>query len=698
MKKILHTLIILTCSISLWGQKHETEVQDTLDPAYSTAYKTIKREVGMTRIDIKEAVMVSSPMGEGDVIKFIQTLPGISIGGEGTSAIYVRGGNIGNNTITLDDVPLYGYGHLLGLTTAFSPDIVGNMDFYVGGFEGESNNLLASHIKVTSKDGNFTRYTGNGSISNFIVSASSSGPIVKNKLSYLVAGRISPFGLEYQAFSSILKESPLLFEQFNASVYDVFGKLTYRISDKIDLRGSIFHSKDGYMYGEPKSLDNLAWDNLTGNLNLEYRINEKWMFRSVASYNDYGSLQEQEKELNGSQNSLSIKSSIYEIMIREVAQYNIAPGMSLKFGITGKFNRFNPGSSKYYEGSDLEKGDSIPYSDKISNTFLGTPFIQYELAKENKYRFMLAARYNIFVNSDKKYSFQTLIHNPEVSAIANYSFFPWLGAEASFDYISQYFHTLEGIPLGWSLDMIIPSSDDYKPETSIQYYLGLFSNIGQHHRISVGAYFKKMKNLVYFADATNFFSASAPNWQDNIKTGDGFGKGIEILYEKSGNVLTYRIAYTLSESRRKFPTINRGNSFRAKYDRPHILNANVNYKIIDHEEFKLSANSLFVFQSGHLESVRSAVFPGILPGWGEEIPLDYYSSPNNFRMPNYIRWDIGCNMNFIRKKTRHTLNVGIYNLLNRFNPFSLYYNSELLEWQMMALFPIMPNFYYKIEF
>ena len=139
------------------------------------------------------------------------------------------------------------------------------------------------------------------------------------------------------------------------------------------------------MYGEPKSLDNLAWDNLTGNLNLEYRINEKWMFRSVASYNDYGSLQEQEKELNGSQNSLSIKSSIYEIMIREVAQYNIAPGMSLKFGITGKFNRFNPGSSKYYEGSDLEKGDSIPYSDKISNTFLGTPFIQYELAKENSY-------------------------------------------------------------------------------------------------------------------------------------------------------------------------------------------------------------------------------------------------------------------------------------------------------------------------
>lgn len=698
MKKLLTILFIITGPIVCFGQNVDIEVADTLDAAYTSAHRTIVKEAGLRRINVDETILIPSPMGEGDVIKFIQTLPGISTGGEGSSAIYVRGGNMGNNSITIDGVPLYGYGHLLGLTTVFSPDIVQNMDFYVGGFDGESGNLLASHIKISTIDGDFLKYHANGSVNNFMASSSVSGPIVKDKLTFVLSGRISPFGLEYQAIKGLLKDSPLMFEHFQTSVYDLYGKLSYRISPKITLRGSVFNSNDRYLYGNSStSIDNMKWSNLVSNLNLEYSINDRWYFKSIASYTKFNSRQNQKKILNGVNNELTINSTIYELMAKEMVLFQITPLMDIKFGITGKFSRFNPGSSKFYEGTSWDEGEDIPYVNKYSNNFLGTAFLEYEFTRQNKYRLMVAGRYNFFLKGDDKYTPEPLIHNPEVSVVASYSFAPWLGVEATFDYLTQYYHTLEGIPLGWSLDLIVPSSSKHAPEKAIQYYLGLFSNIGKQHRISIGAFYKEMKNLVYFAEATDFFTSGVANWEDDIKIGTGTGRGIELLYEKSGERLNYRIAYTLSESMRNFPDMNLGEDFRSKFDRPHILNANATYLISDKEGFKFALSTSFALQSGHLETVKSATYPGYLPGWNGEITLDYFSGPNNYRMPTYIRWDIGANLKFIREKTTHTLNIGIYNTLNRFNPFSLYYNAETMQWQMMALFPIMPNFSYRIE-
>ncbi len=687
----LLALFFIPCSIM--GQDVK-EIKDTLCSAVVIADSIISRPAGLIRIDPIDTRKMITALGEGDVIKYIQTLPGISTGVESSSSFYVRGGNIGNNVVTLDGVRIYGYGHLLGITSVFSNKTVGNVIFNVGGFEAESGNLLSSHIKVETKDGNFKKIEGEGSVSNFIVSGYASAPIVKDKLSFVASARVSPLSLEYTAGKSILEHYTNAFNDIEAGIYDLFGKITYKISPRNKVSGEIFYSMDKFGYGNQKgtSYDQMKWHNLIANIQWDFIINNNMVLKTKVSYNDYGSEQNQEKNLESVYNRLGVESNIKEITFGNTIKYIFDTGWNIKAGIRGNISKFHPGSSKVYD----DEGSSVIDNNNDSDNLITTIFGELEYNNEHWGHLMLAARGNGFVsNRGKSNEYKT--YNPELSISANKLITEWMGVETTFDYLSQYYHTLEGIPLGWSLDMIVPSSNTLKPEQSLQYYGGVYFKFKKNRSASIGGYYKTLKDVIYFSKATDFFGSQLSSWNSYIETGKGTSWGIELLYEKRGAKLNYKISYTYSKTDRKFDYVNLGRTFHAKYDRPHILNVTADYLFINKSHKEFGTNLLFTFQSGNMESVKSATFIGEMPG-GKDVILDYYSGINNLRLKNYIRLDIGCYAKFKRTKVTHLVKVGIYNVMNRHNHFSLYYNNDENQWKQIYIFPLVPSLNYTIEF
>lgn len=691
-------LTIIAISLIPYIQGHaQQEKIDTLHAASISADKKVVR-TGERIVRPAEFLGITSAVGAGDVIKFIQTLPGISTGAEGSSAIYVRGGNIGSNLITLDGVPVYGSSHLLGFTSAYSPDIVSETLFQVGGFTSEEGNLTASHISVTSKDGDFNKFSGKVSVSNFLQGGSISTPLIKDKLSFIGSLRISPIGAELSAVKRMTEALDSV-SGIKATSYDAYGKLKWKINRRQNLSFSVFNSLDsyGYRYGADSD-ERMRWGNLITTLGHEFSPDGNLFLRSSLSYNSFTNYQAMRKTMGGEDNSLGMRSSLDELTLLSTASKTSGSGISLQGGIKARLARFNPGSSSAYTDALMKPVCPASESD-IVRTLLVTVHGQVEKGKESLYLIRAAGRLNMFRSwrlqdhsSDKTYL------TPEASLLGRVNLSKWMGVEATADWTAQHYHTLEGIPIGWSLDMTVPSDIKLAPERALQGYAGLFMTKG-NHRLTLGGYYKTMSGLIYFADATQIFSSAAAGWRHGIKTGKGLSRGIETLYEYDSERLRGRLAYTLSKTDRTFEEVNNGVTFPAKFDRRHILNITAEYVISKQERREFGVNTFFTYQSGHWATVPEGQYSGSLIHGSHEITIDYFTTIHNRQMPAFIRWDIGA---FLRYGigTRHpgTLNVGIYNVLNRHNAYSITYDTNERTWKQMSLFPIMPSLSWTMSF
>lgn len=691
MKKIV--LIILMIPMVLHGQGADG-VRDTIQASYKSASRTAVAESGRYSISGSTLKRISSPMGEADVIKYIQILPGIATGAEGSSSIYARGGNGGNNLITLDGVPIYSTSHLLGLTTSFSQYIVQSTDFYIGGFTSEEGNVTSSHLKMSSSDGDLRNTGGEVSVSNLMLGAGVSTPIIKDKLSFIGSIRISPLGLEYRAFRNVINKNQNVFDNLSLSAWDAFAKFKYLIDSKSSVSLSVFGMSDSYSIEKAEtSANDFGWTNTFANLNYDRKDFYGFDVNARFSYSYNGSRQSMMKLLGSAYNRLEIRNVINDVLLSADAEKNLGKYKKLKFGVKAKTAVMNPGSSRKYEG--YSKWEYTPLSNNTSASLLLTAHGQIEWERPDVYSFRAAARLNAYIC--KMGVAPALLANPEISLMSKYHVQKNFGFEATLDYLTQYYHTLEGIPLGWSLDMIVPSDRVNRPEHSHQAYLGLFGDMDKHH-IRLGAYAKYMQNLVYYPDAKNLFTQGLVGWHENVKTGTGSSYGMEFLYEKTGTILSYKLAYTLSKTDRLFKDLNEGKSFPAKFDRRHIANAQIDYAFVNNENLRMSLSSQFTFQSGHWETLSD----GYILAWDvmkdQEIMVPHVSGTNNYKMPDYIRWDNSVCAEFSSRRVSHIVKIGVYNTLNRHNPFMILYDEKTDKWKTLSLIPIMPNIYYCVSF
>ena len=671
----------------------EGALHDTLRAARVEADRFVRRDAGTRIVALPEIRTMVSVTGEADAIKYVQTLPGVSTGAEGSSAIYVRGGNIGSNLTTIDGVALYGGSHLLGMTSAYPTDIVSSISFRMGGFHGDESNITASHIGLWTKDGNFTKKEYSVSVSTFILGGTVSMPLVKDKVSFIGSVRVSPLGPAFRAVQSAAGGALDSLSRPRAVIYDVFAKAKWLMDNDNSLSVSVFNSVDGYSYvygGD--SEESMGWNNFIVNARHEGSF-RGWALEDGAAYNRFSGRQGIIRDMNGTLNNLAIVSSVDELTVDAVLSRSLGGGGDLRLGARERFAIFNPGTSSTFSGSGPLKPLDSPRSDHISHSSVTTVHGQWDLARDG-YELMASARLNLYAADEALNPRWSSFFNPEGGLLAKADVTKWLAVEATADWTTQYYHTLEGIPVGWSVDLLVPTAPSRPPEHALQFYAGLFTSFGQHH-ITLGAYDKKMYNLVYFLDAGQLFSPAIAGWSSNIKVGTGTSRGVEFLYEKDGGRLDWRVAYTLSKTDRTFAEVNMGETFPAKFDRRHILNVTTSYTIADNSRRSIALTGLYTYQSGHWETVASGEILAMTLT-GEEVVLDTFTGINNYEMPPYIRLDLGCSFTF-KGKHLQTLNLGVYNVLNRHNPFSVIYDDRSREWRQVSLIPIMPSFSYRIQ-
>ena len=689
-RKLIFLVFLLLLSVASRAQEPIVQKQDTITQSVIVATKS--REASIHVVDLKKIPFVY-PAGEPDAIKFVQTLPGIATGVEGSAAFYARGGNYGNNIVSLDGTTLYGSSHLLGLTTVVPTSIVGETRFQIGGFSGEDANFTASIVELQSKDGDMERTRGAFSVSTTMVGGEVSVPLVKGKASILAAGRFAPLGWEYGLVRPLFSSDIQAPDTLKTIVADAFAKFSLNTRSGGLLHVSGFYSMDAYRFSLTEGSDDLIrWQNLIGSAHWQQPLGERTIFKVRASINDYNSLQAMiRKSVNST--TLQMMSALTEGTLSAGMEYIPSAGRTLRSGLDVRIAHFNPGAYK-----QTHQVNGFVEIDHPRNAQVYGLYAEWEESRNARLNFRAAVRGNLY-HADGYTTF-----HPELRTMLRYYLTDGLSLQMTFDETVQYYHTLEGLPTGWSLDMKVPSSLRTKPERSSQLYGGVSWEKGGFHAVA-GMYGKYMRNLIYFANAADFFGSAITAWEEQILTGNGQSYGMELQAGLQRGRLDASLAYTLSKTDRTFPGLNESRPFPAKFDRRHILSLNGTIVFGSQERLDHGFTTLVSFYSGHMESLKSGVYQGFMPGmepgddWYDRFEWrNYYSHPNNYRMPYYFRWDIGYYLHLKGRRADHRINAGIYNVTNRHNAATLFYDEHAATYKQLSIFPLMPSLNYTLTF
>ena len=697
MKTIQYIVAAFLASLTICGiPLSAQDVRDTLRESTITESLMHKVEPGRHNLNHASIGRTVSAIGEKDAVKYVQTLPGISMGIEGGNAYFARGGNLGGNMLTLDDIPVYGSGHLFGLTSVYSPEIVDNIDIAIGGFSSDEDNLTASHVRVKTTDEFFNSLKGNASASSFMLGGSAGKRILDNNTSLFAAARISPAQLEWYAMKGLASSE---LKDLSTGVYDIFLKMSTVKDANTKNYLSFFNSLDAYRYSYGSATDNSArWANLILNWWRERTYKDGSKDTRGLSFNRYSGMQASYVN-DDTENALAIRSALDELEYRILIEKSLSRRKSVSRGAKIRLDRYSPGSTVHIDGPGVIVPKASVMNGNYKYRLSAVAHIQEIWRRKGKYEVKAAGRIAAMLYPDRTSDdgFR-VIPSPSASFSARKFFGKHFGLEATLDYLTMYNHVLEGIPMGWSIDMLVPSDIRIAPEHTAQGYSGLFSSFG-NNSITAGAFYKRLWNLAYFEDAASLFSPSLAGWENNIVVGDGWSYGAEFLYEYHSASLSGRVAYTWSKTDRRFPGINNGEIFPAKFDRRHILNVGAEYVLREDNEREMGFSAFFTYQSGLKETVPEGELSTFDFFGNPSVPMSVFSgSINNYTMPAYIRMDAGVFLRFKKAVHPSVLNVGIYNILNRHNPFAVYYDTEDKVCKQISLFPILPSFSYRVEF
>lgn len=641
------------------------EILDSLEAARVTGLRRMQRDVGVMLTTPENLRATASPLGEGDALRWVQALPGVATGADGTSAFYVRGGNSGGNLLTVDGIPVYGYSHLLGITSILPSDVIGTARFVKGGFGGAQGNFSSSHIALQTVEPRPEQKEVTVTLNNFLAGAGATLPVGK-KGAIVAAGRISPLSIEYQALKGLMQGGLGDLDGLGAGVFDLFSKFSWHFNEKDRISASVLGSMDRYAFQTTDGSDErMGWGNLIGALQSQHERSWGTVHLS-ASYNGYRSIQQQNKYYLGQNYVFSLTSLLDEISLSADGIFPLGNGFELDAGIKLRLGGFAPGQP----GKEIDRKWAALTSGYIQGIW-----------RTRRMNVDGGIRLNAFKNG------QTVLV-PDFNFSAKWVPLPFLAIEGTLDRISQFYHTLEGLPLGWTMDVIVPASSSLPAEELWQGYGGVEFSFGRN-QLSVGAFIRRMENLIYYKNAGDLFSGAQTAWEEAAEAGKGQAQGLEVLFEHSGKDIYAKASLTLSKATRSgFATVNEGRPFHAAFDRRVVASAMVEWRRVS-----LS----FVYQDGNWVNGRGERYEMPLPD-GESVPLEYYSSINNHQMPPLIRLDATYSLKWTWGQVANEVKLGVCNLLNHFNPYTVYYDTKAGVWKEMALLPILPNFSWRIKF
>lgn len=680
-----------------------------------------KTQMGAVSIPIQQIEKLPTFLGERDLVKVVQMLPGVQ-NQEGSSGMYVRGGGPDQNLILLDGVPVYNVNHLLGFFSVFNSDAISHVELTKAGFPARYGGRLSSVLDIRMKEGNNQKITGSASIGLISSKLTLEGPIVKDKTSFIFSGRRTYLDiLAKPIIKAISKEQTGSAINAGYYFYDLNAKINHTFNDKNRLFLSAYTGKDkAYIVDEAKYSDykykeaaKLFWGNLTTALRWNYIVNPKLFANTTLTYSRYGFVTGFSDQNEYTNQGVTIKdfssfeynSGIYDVGGKIDFDYLPSPNHYVRFGINHIYHTFSPGIStlKYQDANEdttVSAGQEDIYSHESS------VYIEDEMKLGALLKVNLGLHGSLFqVNGKSYFNFQ-----PRVSL--NYLLSEKTSLKASYSRMAQYIHLLTNATVGLPTDLWVPVTDSIKPMLGDQYSLGIAHTLNKTYEISLEGYYKDMQNIIEYKDGVSFLT-DGTDWQKKVEMGKGWAYGAELFVQKKTGKLTGWVGYSLSWTNRQFTNINFGEVFPYKYDRRHDISIALLYDFSE----KFNMGLTWEYGTGNAITLPVSTYP-IASGINNTMndPYNYYYNPtvnyyqekNSYRTPAYHRMDIS--FNFVKKLSwaERTWNISIFNLYNRLNPFYIAFEEDYEDYTgngtltkklfQYSLFPIIPSFSYNLKF
>jgi hypothetical protein len=650
-------------------------------------------QMGLNKIDMRDLDNVPVLFGEKDVLKTIQLLPGVKAGGEGNTGFFVRGGAADQNLILLDEATVYNSSHLLGFFSTFNADAIKDVSLYKGGMPAQYGGRLSSVLDVKMQDGNNKQFGVEGGIGLIASRIKVEGPIVKDKGSFMISARRTYIDLLLKASSdSSLNSNTLNF-------YDINAKLNYKFDDRNTVYLSGYFGQDNIGI---KDLFANDWGNTTATLRLNHVFTDKLFSNTSFIYNKYNYA----VELLSNDNNARITSLIRDFNFKEDLQY-FSNRHTIRFGVqathhqiapsditTSAGSSFNPLSIENRYGLELAAyvSDEWALTDKL-NLLYGLRLSSFSLLGPGTFNSYDAAGEITEATTYAGGKFVKSYIYPEPRFSASYSLTEENSIKVSYNRNTQNIHILTNANAGSPTDQYVMSSNNIKPEIADQVAMGYFKNAKDNSfQFSAELYYKWMQNQIDYRDGAQLIANS--DVESQLLYGIGRAYGLELYAKKTKGKLTGWISYTLSKTERQIDGINQGNYFNAKQDRTNDL------ALVGIYNF----NPRWTFSANYIYSTGNAVtYPAGKYNVGG-LTTYYYTERNANRMPYTSRLDVSATLKSKQtKKYQASWSFGLYNALNRKNPYSIQFRDKQndptqTEAVQTSLFGIIPSVTYNFKF
>ena len=689
-----------------------TELDAVLITAEESEQLNIRSpQMSVSKVNVETIKKMPVVLGEVDLIKSIQLLPGVTSGAEGTGGFNVRGGAADQNLVLLDEAIIYNTSHLFGFFSVFNADAIKDVKLYKGGIPSKFGGRVSSVLDVRQKDGNSKEFNINGGIGFISSRLAVEGPSFKDKGSFLIAGRGSYIHLLLKAAG----------EENSANFYDLNLKTNYDLNDKNKLYLSGYFGRDDFNFGGNfKS----GYGNASGNLRWNHLFSDRLFSNMSFVYSKY------DYELEFDSFEFDWVSSITNYNLKYDLSYFVNDKIKLDFGASSIYYQFDPGNInpttetsainplQLDEKRALESGLYIDAEHKITdkltasyglrfstfNRLGGQALVDYENDLPVVYNNALGIyeRGNEIgeTNFEKGKSIKSF-GNLEPRLALAYQLNESSSLKAGFSRVAQYIHLLSNTASVTPLDVWTPSGKFIKPQLSNQYAIGYFKNLKDRvYSFEVEAYYKTVDNRIDYIDGSDLIGQNTI--ETEILNGEARAYGLEFLLRKSKGDFTGWLAYTISKSEQRTlgglaggPGINNGNWYNSAQDRTHDVSLTSSYKLSDKWVF----GSNLIFQTG-----RPVTYPNGQYTY-EDLTIASFSNRNANRLTAYHRLDISATWTPNRKpnkKWKGEWVFGIYNIYNRRNAASISFGQNretgANEATRTAIFGAVPSLSYNFKF
>lgn len=706
----------------------DTVINVTLSPSTTLSEAVVVarnnagiRSTNMSALDVPISQVIKSPtlFGESDIIKFLQMLPGVQGGMEGTTGIHVRGGSQDENLVMLDGIPIYNIDHVLGIFSVFTPEAVKKVTFYKGAFPARYGGRISSIVDVRTNDGNLKETHGVVSVGMLTSRVHVEGPLKQDKTSFSLSFR-GMHTLFYQPFIKLAMKDEA---KANFYFYDANAKFSHKFDDRNRLYLGVYNGWDKLtvddLYDEgsgsegtfSKSADKyrIGWGNTIAAMRLNHIFSSTLFSNTTVAFNNYRmSIENKYNNSYGTQYindySYKYKSGITDGSARMDFEWTPNSSNSVRFGGEYTFHTFKPETSSFtnkaVEGGTVQTDST--YNELDGRKLRGhevSVFIEDDIFIGERLSFNPGLHYTAFYTDGKFYNSL----QPRLSARMDLG--KGNAVKAAYSRMAQYVHLLTSSDISLPTDLWVPITKNIKPVIGDHYSIGAYYSGLKGWEFSLEGYYKKTKNIVEYQDGATVMGTSA-NWYDKVSMGEGRSYGVEIFVQKTLGKTTGFVSYTLSKSDRIFRDgmVNNGRWYPYKYDRRHNLVVSVFHKFSD----RVDVAGNFVFTTGGTTTVPTRQIVAIAPD-GTSTYDDYVPYKNNYRLPCSHRLNLGVNLHKQKRHGERIWNFSIYNVYNAMNPNLVYsdtdYNAEdgnvttnTIRIKKITLLPFMPSISYTFKF